>query len=177
MNKVSKSGGSPSLVTDGMYVARDLALDSTTLYWGEGRFYFQGRIAKAPISGGKPATVLSGIGKGTSAGPSSIAIADTGIVLAGNDGLKWVPIDGGPKIETLYWKLGLGVHYGAVTDNVYVYFFAGNATGHYDLLKLPLEEEIQTPCFQILHGYLGHLPSEAGWFSGSSRRSRPTQIL
>ncbi len=135
INKLPKGGGSPALVADGMYEAHTLALDSTTLYWGEGRFYFLGRIAKAPISGGQPTTVLSGIGKGATAG---FAIGDTGIFAAGYETIKRIPIDGGPQVETVRWKLGSGIPAGIVTDDRYVYFFAENIRGHYDLLKIPV---------------------------------------
>ncbi len=135
INRIPKGGGTPTVVTDGMYEARTLSLDSTTVYWGEGRFYFLGRIAKASISGGPPTTVLSGIGKGTSA---PFAIGDTGIFLAGHDAILRIPVDGGVQVETVRWKLGSGIPAGAVTDGLYIYFFARNVTGHYDLLKLPV---------------------------------------
>lgn len=130
INKVPKGGGPPTLVTEGMYEARTLSLDSTTVYWGEGRHLFVGRIAKAPISGGPPTTVLSGIGKGTSA---PFTVGDTGIFLAGHEEIKKVPTDGGPLVETIYWKLGSSYLWGAVTDDVFVYFITGNN----DLLKIP----------------------------------------
>ena len=131
INKVPKGGGPPTLVTEGMYEARTLSLDSTTVYWGEGRHLFVGRIAKAPISGGSPTTVLSGIGKGTSA---PFTVGDTGIFLAGREEIKKIPTDGGPLVETIYWKLGSGYLWGAVTDDGFVYFITGNN----DLLKIPV---------------------------------------
>lgn len=51
-----------------------------------------------------------------------------------------MPHGGGPLVETVRWKLGSGIPWGTVTDGAHVYFVAGNVTGHYDLLKVPVGE-------------------------------------
>lgn len=131
INKVPKDGGPPTLVTEGMYEARTLSLDSTTVYWGEGRHLFVGRIAKAPISGGPPTTVLGGIGRGSN---SLFTVGDAGIFVVDGEVVKRVSIDGGPLVETVYWKLASNIPWRPVTDGGFVYFI----TRHSELLKVPV---------------------------------------
>jgi hypothetical protein len=114
-----------------MYAAHTLSLDSTMVYWGEGRHYFVGRIAKAPISGGQPTTVLGGIGRGTN---SLFTVGDAGVFVVDGEVLKKISIDGGPLVETVYWKLGFNIPWRPVTDGGFAYFI----TRHSELLKVPV---------------------------------------
>jgi len=136
IHKVSKGGGASILVTEGIYDARTLTLDSTTIYLAEGGVHFVGRIAQAPIAGGPPTTVLSGIGRGASA---SFIVGDAGIFTVDGEVLKRVPLDGSLLVEKVYWKLGSNFPWGLVTHDRSIYFIAPDNTGNNALFKIPVD--------------------------------------